>query len=83
MVLQTVGIFAGFGAAQHPHIVAPSLTFSAAAAPDHVLWTVLGVLGMGAIPMVPAFVWLYRVFKGPDPTAGTDASRAAPDARDA
>ena len=82
-VLQTVGIFSGFGAAQHPHIVAPSLTFSAAASPDHVLWTVLGVLGMGAIPMLPAFFWLYRVFKGNRSAATSDVTGAAPDARDA
>jgi len=64
VVLQTVGIFTGFGAAQFPFIVAPRLTFADAAAPDHVLWGVLGILGAGAVLLLPAFVWLYTVFKG-------------------
>lgn len=61
---QTLGIFAGFGAAQFPYLIAPRITFADAAAPDHVLWGVLGVLGVGAVLLLPAFAWLYAVFKG-------------------
>lgn len=64
VVAQTVGIFLGFGAAQWPFVVAPGLTFADAASPDSVLWGVLGVLGAGGALLLPAFVWLYRVFKG-------------------
>lgn len=64
VVVQTVGIFLGFGAAQFPYLIAPKLTFADAAAPDHILWGVLGVLGVGAVLLLPAFVWLYSVFKG-------------------
>ncbi|HCH63760.1 MAG: cytochrome BD ubiquinol oxidase subunit II [Deltaproteobacteria bacterium] len=64
VIAQTMGIFAGLGAAQFPYLVAPQLTFSDAAAPDHVLWAVLGILCAGGLLLVPAFVWLYSVFKG-------------------
>ena len=63
VIAQTIGIFAGFGAAQWPHLLAPGLRFAAAAAPPQVLWGVLGVLGIGALLLLPAFLWLYRVFK--------------------
>ena len=65
VVMQTIGIFAGFGGAVFPYLIAPRMTFAAVAAPDHVLWGVLGVLAGGAVLLLPAFVWLYRVFKSP------------------
>jgi len=61
---QTLGIFVGFGAAQYPYLIPPRITFANAAAPDHVLWGVLAILGVGGTLLVPAFGWLYFVFKG-------------------
>ena len=43
--------------------VALKITFANAAAPDHVLWSVLGILGVGGTLLVPALGWLYSVFK--------------------
>lgn len=74
VVCQTIGIFAGFGAAQFPYIVAPRLTFEVAAAPDNVLWGVLGILAGGAVLLLPAFVWLYSVFKGSVEPVGSPGS---------
>lgn len=63
-IAQSSAVVAGFGLAQWPLLVGPDLSFPGTAAPDHVLRAVLGVLGLGAIPLVPAFWWLYAVFKG-------------------
>lgn len=63
---QAVLIVLGLGAAQYPYLLAGSMTFEAAAAPDVVLRPVLLALGAGSLILLPAFVWLYRVFRGPD-----------------
>jgi cytochrome d ubiquinol oxidase subunit II len=53
----------GWGLAQFPYVVVPDLTFTAAAAPDSVLLPVTIALGAGSVVLVPAFWYLYRVFK--------------------
>ena len=62
-VLQTAGIFAGWGFAQAPWLVVPDLTIAQAAAPDSVLVPALLVLGGGSLLLVPALVWLMVIFK--------------------
>ena len=62
--IQVVLIIFGWGLAQFPYIVAPNLTFSNTAAPDSVLRPVLIVVVIGGIMLVPAFWYLYAVFKG-------------------
>lgn len=54
----------GWGLAQYPYIVAPDLTFHAAAAPESVTGPILVALIVGAFVLVPSFWYLYRVFKG-------------------
>ncbi|MCB9762625.1 MAG: cytochrome d ubiquinol oxidase subunit II [Alphaproteobacteria bacterium] len=61
---QVVAVIGGFGLAQWPFLIAPDLTFAQAAAPEVVLRPVLAALGLGAVVLLPAFGWLYRVFKG-------------------
>ena len=61
--LQVALIVIGWGIAQYPHIVTPDLTFSNTAAPDAVLFPVLIVVGIGGLLLVPAFGYLYLVFK--------------------
>ncbi len=63
-VLQTTLILFGWALAQYPSIVAPDLRIDEAAAPPVVLRMTLVVLGLGSALLLPAFVWLYRVFKG-------------------
>jgi cytochrome d ubiquinol oxidase subunit II len=62
-VAQTGLILVGWALAQYPAVVAPDLTIEACAAPRAVLVATLVVLGGGTVILLPAFVWLYRVFK--------------------
>jgi cytochrome d ubiquinol oxidase subunit II len=62
-IAQTALILAGWGLAQYPCIVAPDLTIANSAAPSPVIVATLTVLGIGTVLLLPAFVWLYRVFK--------------------
>lgn len=62
---QVVGIFAGWGVAQWPYIVIPDLTLAQSAAPEGVLWSTLAVLAAGSVLLLPALIWLFRVFKAP------------------
>lgn len=55
-------VILGWGAAQFPMLILPGLDLHSAAAPPEVLWMFLTVLGAGSVVLVPAFVWLYRVF---------------------
>lgn len=62
--IQVTLIVFGWGLAQYPYLVTPDLTFSNTAAPDAVLRPILIVLGVGGVLLVPAFWYLYAVFKG-------------------
>ena len=62
--IQVTLIIFGWGLAQFPYLITPNLTFSNTAAPDSVLRPVLIVVVIGGIMLVPAFWYLYAVFKG-------------------
>ena len=62
--IQVALIVFGWGLAQYPYLVTPDLTFSNTAAPDAVLRPLLIVLVAGGLLLVPAFWYLYAVFKG-------------------
>ncbi|MCG9126116.1 cytochrome d ubiquinol oxidase subunit II [Candidatus Poribacteria bacterium] len=62
--IQVTLIILGWGFAQYPNLVAPNLTFSNTAAPDSVLKPVLIIILCGGILLIPAFWYLYKVFKG-------------------
>ncbi|MEW6281455.1 MAG: cytochrome d ubiquinol oxidase subunit II, partial [Candidatus Eremiobacterota bacterium] len=62
-VLQVACILWGWGLAQFPYILPPSLTFLAAASPPAVQRLLLGALALGAAVVLPSFVYLYRIFK--------------------
>jgi cytochrome bd-type quinol oxidase subunit 2 len=49
--------------AQAPTLIAPDLTFSSAAAPANILRNLLIVLAAGSVLLLPAFWYLYRLFK--------------------
>jgi len=61
-------VVAGWGAGQYPYLLAPSLTFEAAAAPQATLRLLLPTLAAGAVVLFPSLFWLMRVFKS-RPTA--------------
>lgn len=62
--IQVVLIILGWGFAQFPYLVAPNLTFSNTAAPKSVLYPILVIVVIGVIILIPAFWYLYAVFKG-------------------
>jgi cytochrome d ubiquinol oxidase subunit II len=62
--IQVTLIVFGWGLAQYPYLVTPDLTFSNTAAPDAVLRPLMIVLVAGGVLLVPAFWYLYAVFKG-------------------
>lgn len=61
-VAQVLLVVAGWAWAQYPMALAPDWTIEAAASPDGVLRALLTTLAAGSVLLVPAFVWLYRVF---------------------
>lgn len=62
-MLQVGLIVVGWALAQYPHLVYPHLTIAATAAPRSVLVPVLVALGLGALVLIPALVYLFVVFK--------------------
>jgi cytochrome d ubiquinol oxidase subunit II len=59
---QVALILAGWALAQYPYLVPPDLTLTSAAAPAEVLRSLLAALAAGALLLLPAFFYLYRVF---------------------
>jgi cytochrome d ubiquinol oxidase subunit II len=62
-VAQVALIVVGWGAAQHPFLIAPDVTIDNAAAPDVVLNLLAPILVVGTLALSPAIYWLFRVFK--------------------
>lgn len=61
---QVALIVLGWALAQYPYLVYPDLTIADTAAEDAILRPVLIALAVGMVLLVPAFLYLYRVFKG-------------------
>jgi cytochrome d ubiquinol oxidase subunit II len=62
-IAQIVAVVIGWGAAQHPFVVAPDLTLLATAAPAATLVVILCACAAGALVLIPALAWLFHVFK--------------------
>jgi cytochrome d ubiquinol oxidase subunit II len=60
-----------WGAAQWPYAVTPYLTFQDAASSNEMLTVFLGCIVVGSAILVPSLIYLYRVFKGSHPEAGS------------
>ena len=56
-------VIIGWGVAQYPMIVAPNLNAFDVAAPKNVLWLMLYVIALGSIVLLPALLYLFRLFK--------------------
>lgn len=63
VVAQLVAVLVGWATALYPALLPPDLTVTSAAAPDGVLRMTLIILAAGSLVLIPAFYWLYRVFK--------------------
>ena len=53
----------GWGVAQYPVLIPPTLTSADAQAPDNVLWWMLVVIVTGAVLLFPALGYLFYLFK--------------------
>lgn len=60
---QVTFILAGWGLSQYPHLIVPDITFADAAGPPETLRLLVWALGIGALLLLPSFVWLFRVFR--------------------
>jgi cytochrome d ubiquinol oxidase subunit II len=60
---QVAAILVGWGLAQYPFLVVPDLTLENAATAPATLRLLLGALAMGALVLVPSFLYLFAVFK--------------------
>ncbi len=60
---QVGAIVVGWALGQYPYLVYPDLTIHNTAAPVSVLIPVTVALGVGLVLLIPAFFFLYRVFK--------------------
>lgn len=63
-VIQVILVIAGWGMAQFPYLVFPSLTVENAAAPANVLKALMVVVFLGGILIAPSFGTLFWIFKG-------------------
>ncbi|WP_395738122.1 cytochrome d ubiquinol oxidase subunit II [Prosthecobacter sp.] len=66
-VLQAALTVSSWGMAQHPHLITPDVTFHASAAPEATLRLLSIALGIGAVLLLPALVFLFRLFSNPEP----------------
>jgi cytochrome bd ubiquinol oxidase subunit II len=76
---QVALILWGWALAQHPFLLRPHVMLADAAAPESVRLTLLGVLGCGAVLLMPSLWWLFRLFgpRGPH-DAGRDRLPVSP-----
>lgn len=64
---QVALLVSGWALAQFPYLIVPIRTIRDSAAPRSILLPVLAALGLGAIALVPAYTYLFIVFKGRKP----------------
>jgi cytochrome d ubiquinol oxidase subunit II len=74
--LAVTSILVGWAVAQYPYILVPDLTIEDAAAGRPTLLAMLLALAAGAVLLVPALVYLYRLFQT-SPPEGAGAGAAA------
>lgn len=56
-------VILGWGAAQHPYLLADAVTLAEASAPSHVQLALFVILCVGGLPLGLALRYLFRVFK--------------------
>jgi cytochrome d ubiquinol oxidase subunit II len=64
----------GWGIAQYPMLIPPSLTIMVAKGPDTVLWVMLWGTLAGTVFLLPSLIYLFVLFKGNRPEAGADTA---------
>ncbi|WP_395749489.1 cytochrome d ubiquinol oxidase subunit II [Prosthecobacter sp.] len=67
-VMQVALMITSWSASQYPHLIKPDVTFHASAAPEATLRLLSLALGIGAVLLLPALVFLFRLFSHPEPS---------------
>ncbi|NNE35139.1 MAG: cytochrome d ubiquinol oxidase subunit II [Rhodothermales bacterium] len=62
-MVQVALILVGWGVAQYPYIIVPDITFSGVATSTATLRLLTWTLAAGTVLLLPAFVYLFRIFK--------------------
>lgn len=75
--LAVAAILAGWPFAQYPYLLPPGLTIEDAARNRTTLVAVLVTLVLGSLILVPALVYMCRLFQRPLPASGNVADDAA------
>jgi cytochrome d ubiquinol oxidase subunit II len=73
LAAHVVVLLAGWGVAQYPYLVPPSITIAGAAAPPVTLRLVAWTLAGGALLLIPSLGYLFVVFKGRSAFSLTDS----------
>lgn len=60
-------VILGWGVAQYPLIIPPSIDVHTSKGPDSVLWAMIIAIAAGAVVLVPSLGWLFYLFKGQHP----------------
>ncbi|MCF7785232.1 MAG: cytochrome d ubiquinol oxidase subunit II [Prosthecobacter sp.] len=63
---QVALILAGWGCAQYPNLITPDVTLHNSAAPEATLRLLTFALSAGAVLLLPALIFLFRLFSHPD-----------------
>jgi cytochrome bd-type quinol oxidase subunit 2 len=74
--LAVTTILVGWAVAQYPYILVPELTIEEAATGRATLQAMLVALAGGAVILVPALVYLYRLFQGSRPEPASQPAAA-------
>jgi cytochrome d ubiquinol oxidase subunit II len=76
--LAVTTILVGWAVAQYPYILVPDVTIEEAATGRATLQAMLVALAAGAVVLVPALVYLYRLFQRSQPDAGAERAPTEP-----
>jgi cytochrome d ubiquinol oxidase subunit II len=70
-VVQAAVLLAGWGFAQYPHVIMPDVTLHQSAAPEATLRLLTFALTAGAVFLIPALIFLFRLFSHPQTNQDT------------
>jgi cytochrome d ubiquinol oxidase subunit II len=71
VVAQVALILTGWGLAQHPYVIMPDVTFHQSAAPEATLRLLTFALSAGSVLLLPALIFLFRLFTHPETNQDT------------
>ena len=58
----------GWMLAQYPYLIPPAITVDMAKGPGAAIWASVGAAAAGAVLLIPALLYLFRLFKSAAPS---------------